>query len=114
MGAHRIRRRPQFRDQPQYVAEKIPRNGDLSHLECDVAARADDLRADFADLSECRLSTPKRSLHDWACGPTWAKAGHLTQVVTSIVEFQTGSLPKVVESVPDTPAYSLARCPDVL
>jgi hypothetical protein len=57
MGAHRIRRRPQFRDQPQDVAEKIPRNGDLSHLECDVAAMADDLRADFADLSECRLST---------------------------------------------------------
>ena len=36
------------------------------------------------------------------------------QVVTSIIEFHTGSLPKLVESVPDTPAYSLARCPDVL
>jgi hypothetical protein len=30
------------------------------------------------------------------------------------IEFQTGSLPKIVESVLDTPAYALARCPDVL
>ena len=36
------------------------------------------------------------------------------QVVTSIIEFQTGSLPKVVESVPDTPAYVMARCPHIL
>src|SRR6185503_10888044 len=46
-----------------------------------------------------------------AIDPNWA---HLTQVVTSTIEFQTGSLPKVVESILDTPAHALARCPDVL
>src|SRR5580704_12868386 len=41
---------PQFRDQPQDVGKHISRDGDLGHLECDVAAMADDLRADFDEL----------------------------------------------------------------
>ena len=35
------------RDQPQDVSKQISRDGDLGHLECDIAAPADDLRADF-------------------------------------------------------------------
>ena len=33
--------RPQFRDQPQDVGEQSSRNGDLGHLEGDIAAVAD-------------------------------------------------------------------------
>ena len=44
------RRRPQFRDQPQDVGEQVSRNGDLGHLEGDIAAVADDLRADLDQL----------------------------------------------------------------
>ena len=36
------RLRPQFPDQPQNLLEHLPWNGDLGHLECDVAAVADD------------------------------------------------------------------------
>ena len=36
-------RRPQFRDQPQDVGEQISWNGDLGHLEGDIAAVADDV-----------------------------------------------------------------------
>jgi hypothetical protein len=42
--------RPQFRDQPQDVDERMSRKGDLGHLEGDVAGIADDLRADFYRL----------------------------------------------------------------
>jgi hypothetical protein len=31
------------RDQPQDVGKQISRDGDLGHLECDVAAMADDV-----------------------------------------------------------------------
>ena len=40
----------QFRDQPQDVGKQFSRDGDLGHLECDVAAMADDLRANFDEL----------------------------------------------------------------
>jgi len=43
-------RLPQFRDQPQEVGKQISRDGDLGHLKCDVAAMADELRADFDEL----------------------------------------------------------------
>jgi hypothetical protein len=43
-----LRRWPQFRDQPH--GEQISRNGDLGHLEGDVAAMPDDLRADLDEL----------------------------------------------------------------
>ena len=39
-------RRTQFDDQPQDVGEGSSRNGNLRHLERDIAAVADDLRAD--------------------------------------------------------------------
>ena len=45
-----IRRRPQFGDQPQDLGEQHPRHGDLGHLEGDIAAVADDLRADLDQL----------------------------------------------------------------
>src|SRR5580704_17964190 len=41
---------PQFRDQPQDVGEQGSRNGDLSHLEGDIAPVADDFRADLDQL----------------------------------------------------------------
>jgi hypothetical protein len=34
----------------QDVSEEISRNGDLGHLECDIAAVAHDLRADLDEL----------------------------------------------------------------
>ena len=42
--------RPQFGDQPQDLGEQHPRNGDLGHLEGDIAAVADELRADLDQL----------------------------------------------------------------
>ena len=44
------RLQPQFGDQPQNLLEHLPGNGDLGHLEGDIAAVADDLRADFDQL----------------------------------------------------------------
>jgi len=44
------RQRPQFCYQPQDVGKQISQDGDLGHLECDVAAMADDFRADFDEL----------------------------------------------------------------
>jgi hypothetical protein len=41
---------PQFGDQPQDLGEQRPRHGDLGHLEGDIAAVADDLRADLDQL----------------------------------------------------------------
>src|ERR1700731_2459766 len=43
-------RRSQFRDHSQDVGEEVFRNVDLGHLECNVATRADDLRADLDQL----------------------------------------------------------------
>ena len=42
--------RPQFGDQPQDLCKQHPRHGDLGHLEGDIAAVADDLRADLNQL----------------------------------------------------------------
>ena len=42
--------RPQFRDEPQNLLEHLPWDGDLSHLEGDVAAVANNLRADLDQL----------------------------------------------------------------
>jgi hypothetical protein len=42
--------RPQLRDQPQDVGEQVSRNCDLRHLEGDVAAVADDLRANLDEF----------------------------------------------------------------
>jgi hypothetical protein len=42
--------RPQFRDQPQDLLEHLPWDGDLGHLEGNIAAVADDLRADLDQL----------------------------------------------------------------
>ena len=39
--------RPQFGDQPQDLCKQHPRHGNLGHLEGDIAAVADDLRADL-------------------------------------------------------------------
>src|SRR5262249_47948995 len=39
--------RPQFRDEPQNLLEHLPWDGDLAHLEGDIAAVAHDLRADL-------------------------------------------------------------------
>ncbi len=44
------RRRSQFGDQPQDVGEEVSRDRDLGHLERDIAAVADDLRADLDQL----------------------------------------------------------------
>jgi hypothetical protein len=46
----RDRRRPQFRDEPQNVGEEVSGDRDVGHLEGDVAAVADDLRADLDQL----------------------------------------------------------------
>ena len=43
--------RPQFRDEPQNLLEHLPWDGDLGHLEDDVAVVAHDLRADLDQLS---------------------------------------------------------------
>ena len=45
-----IGRRPQFGDQPQDLGEQHSRHGDLGHLEGDIAAVADDPRADLDQL----------------------------------------------------------------
>jgi hypothetical protein len=42
--------RPQLRDEPQYLLEHLPWDGDLGHLEGDIAAVAHDLRADLDEL----------------------------------------------------------------
>src|SRR6266699_1167795 len=42
--------RPQFRDEPQNLLEHLPWDGDLGHLEGDIAAVAHDLRADLDQL----------------------------------------------------------------
>src|SRR5215467_2928151 len=42
--------RPQFRDKPQNLLEHLPWDGDLGHLEDDIAAVAHDLRADLDQL----------------------------------------------------------------
>jgi len=42
--------RPQFPDQPQNLLEHLPWNGDLGHLEDEIATVADDLRADLDQL----------------------------------------------------------------
>jgi hypothetical protein len=36
--------RPQFHDEPQNFLERLPWDGDLGHLEDDIAAVADDFR----------------------------------------------------------------------
>ena len=42
--------RPQFRDEPQNLLEHLPCDGDLGHLEDDVAAVAHHLRADLDQI----------------------------------------------------------------
>src|SRR5258708_12250699 len=42
--------RPQFRDEPQNLLEHLLRDGDLGHLEDDIAAVARHLRADLDQL----------------------------------------------------------------
>ena len=42
--------RPQFPDQPQNLLEHLPCNGDLGHLEDEIATLADDLRANLDRL----------------------------------------------------------------
>jgi hypothetical protein len=56
---------PQFRDQPQDIGEQSSRNGDLGHLEGDVTAVADDLRA---DLNQLLLQARQRPVLTWG-GP---------------------------------------------
>jgi hypothetical protein len=53
--------RPQFGDQPEDFGEKVSRNGDLSHLEGDIAPVVDDLRA---DLDQLLLETCQRPVRD--------------------------------------------------
>src|SRR5262249_19790950 len=50
--------RPQFRDEPQNLLEHLPCDGDLGHLEDNIAAVAHDFRADLDQLNgeECRGS----------------------------------------------------------
>jgi hypothetical protein len=48
--------RPKFRDYAQDVGEEIAGNGDLGHLERDIAGVADDLRADPDQLLAQSLS----------------------------------------------------------
>ncbi len=43
-------RRPQFRDHPQNVCKEIFGNGDFGHLEGDITAVANYLRADLDEL----------------------------------------------------------------
>src|SRR5664279_6634716 len=44
------RLRPQFRDQPQNLLEHLPWDGDLGHLEDDIASVTHHLRADLDQL----------------------------------------------------------------
>src|SRR5262249_52354202 len=53
--------RPQFRDEPQNLLEHLPCDGDLGHLEDNIAAVAHDLRA---DLDQLVLQTRQRSILD--------------------------------------------------
>src|ERR1039457_7100817 len=46
----RSRRRPQFRDEPQDLAEQVPWHRHLGHLERDVPGMRDDLGADLRQL----------------------------------------------------------------
>lgn len=50
LRCRRDRRRPQFGNEPQDVGEEVSRDRDLGHLEGDIAAVADDLRADLDQL----------------------------------------------------------------
>jgi hypothetical protein len=47
--------RPQFRDEPQNLQEHLPWDRDLGHLEGDIAAVADDFRANLDEffLQDC-------------------------------------------------------------
>ena len=56
-----VRRWPQFRDQPQDVAEQMPGNGDLGHLKRDVTTVVHDLRA---DLNQLLLQARQRPIFD--------------------------------------------------
>ena len=53
--------RPQFRDEPQNLLEHLPWDGDLGHLEHDVAAVAHHLGA---DLDQLVLQTRQRPVLD--------------------------------------------------
>src|SRR4029450_11088998 len=53
--------RPQFRDEPQNLLEHLPWDGDLRHLEDDIAAVAADFRA---DLDQLFLQTRQRPVLD--------------------------------------------------
>src|SRR5215469_18957224 len=46
----RWRLRPQFRDEPQNLLEHLPCDGDLGHLEDNIASVAHHLRADLDQL----------------------------------------------------------------
>ncbi len=58
-------RRPQFGDQPQDVGEETFGNGDLGHLQGDIAPMAHDLRA---DLDQLLLKARQRPILTWG-GP---------------------------------------------
>src|SRR5262250_3445982 len=53
--------RPQFRDETQNLLEHLPCDGDLGHLEDDIAAVAHHLRA---DLDQLVLQTRQRPVLD--------------------------------------------------
>src|SRR5215510_10360597 len=53
--------RPQFRDEPQNLLEHLPWDGDLGHLEDNIAAVAHYLRA---DLDQLVLQTRQRPVLD--------------------------------------------------
>src|SRR5262249_26575236 len=53
--------RPQLRDEPQYLLEHWPWDGDLGHLEDNIAAVAHDFRA---DLDQLVLQTRQRPVLD--------------------------------------------------
>ena len=58
--------RPQFRDEPQNLLEHLPCDGDLGHLEDDIASVAHDFRA---DLDQLLLQPRERPVLDrlWCC-----------------------------------------------
>src|SRR4029450_9584757 len=65
----RRRLRPEFGNEPQNLLEHLPWDGDLGHLECDVAAVADDLRTDLDQfLLQARYLTVLYLLRR---SPTW-------------------------------------------
>jgi hypothetical protein len=53
--------RPQFRDEPQNLLEHLPCDGDLGHLEDNIAAVAHDFRT---DLDQLVLQTRQRPVVD--------------------------------------------------